>query len=351
LKSMISDFQDNSEELKAELVNEVGMKKPHSRKLLRHLSSLSQLWVCAQHSMSTGETKEPTTATTSLDADGGEERDELSLLALRLVSHHKRMSLLRRILSFHETRNPKHYINLRSSSKLFHSVLRPPPLWTSFPHSNHATLQSLVNRLEELRGDEESSGNVPSVLFIEEGVHSGDGWYVKVKKPLSMYGAGCGKTMLVGVGLLIQGKKSDGIVEIEDLSIKGGEGCGLYAGGGMNVIMRGCSIEDFQCQGVVASFADISCDDLQVVGCGENGVFANNNATITLSGQGTTIQGNGTKGESHHYGLKADSSSTIHLIHPLTKEEISTNNGGGGNWDEDLFSFHPSFHRIVQVSK
>ena len=110
LKSMISDFQDNSEELKAELVNEVGMKKPHSRKLLRHLSSLSQLWVCAQHSMSTGETKEPTTATTSLDADGGEERDELSLLALRLVSHHKRVSLLRRILSFHKTKNPKDYI-------------------------------------------------------------------------------------------------------------------------------------------------------------------------------------------------------------------------------------------------
>ena len=48
LESMISDFQDNSEELKAELVNEVGMKKPHSRKLLRHLSSLSQLSVSAQ---------------------------------------------------------------------------------------------------------------------------------------------------------------------------------------------------------------------------------------------------------------------------------------------------------------
>ena len=48
LNSMISDFQDNSEELKAELVNEVGMKKPHSRKLLRHLSSLSQLSVAAQ---------------------------------------------------------------------------------------------------------------------------------------------------------------------------------------------------------------------------------------------------------------------------------------------------------------
>ena len=48
LQSMISDVEENAEELKAELVNEVGMKKPHSRKLLRHLNSLSQLPVAAQ---------------------------------------------------------------------------------------------------------------------------------------------------------------------------------------------------------------------------------------------------------------------------------------------------------------
>ena len=48
LQSMISDVEENAEELKAELVNEVGMKKPHSRKLLRHLDSLSQLPVAAQ---------------------------------------------------------------------------------------------------------------------------------------------------------------------------------------------------------------------------------------------------------------------------------------------------------------
>ena len=54
---------------------------------------------------------------------------------------------------------------------------------------------------------------------------------------------------------------------------------------------------------------------------------------ITLSGQGTSIQGNVTEGDIYSYGLNAYSfSSKINLVAPLTKEQISTNNGGGGNW-------------------
>ena len=294
------------------------------------------------HYEMSSETKELTTTATLEDggAGGGEGGGEItpSLVSL-LLSHHKRVSLLRRIFSFHKTKNPKHYINLRSSSKLFHRALPPPPLWTTFPCSNHATLQSLVNRLEELQGDEENSGNVPSVLFIEEGEHGGGGKYVEMKKPLSMYGAGRGKTTLVGVGLYIKGNKSDGIVEIQDLTIKGGERNGLGAREGMKVIMRGCTIEECGENGVDATGADITCDDLQVMGCGESGVCAGANATITLSGQSTSIQGNVTRGYSWEYGcygLEAySSSSSIHLVHPLTKEQISKKNGGGGNWGGD----------------
>ena len=227
-----------------------------------------------------------------------------------------------------------------------------------------------MDRLEELRGDEDSSGSVPSVLFIEEGIYGGEGmrcveedtyqhcyWQhyqdlweyrlgsfsVEVKKPLSIYGAGRGKTTLVGFGLKIKGEESEGTVEIEDLTIKGAKKNGLCVIGkdfytcGMHVIMRGCSIEDCQEVGVFANNADISCDDLQVVGCGQSGVFARNNATITLSGQGTTIQGNVTnqaEGDcGYFYGLHTfnSDSSEIHLVHPLTKEQISTNNWGG-NW-------------------
>ena len=154
-------------------------------------------------------------------------------------------------------------------------------------------------------------------------------------KPTKISGQGCGMTTLVEFGLLIKGNKSDGIVEIQDLTIKGGEGTGLGAWQGMNVIMKGCTIEECGRYGVVAGGADITCDDLQVIGCGYSGVRAFENATITLSGQSTSIEGNGTKGNSYWYGLHASSSSSIHLVPPLTKEQISKNNGGGGNWGGD----------------
>ena len=287
------------------------------------------------------------TTATQEDADGGGEQQVIMTpsLASLLLSHHKKVSLLRCIFSFHKTKNPKHYIDLRSLSKLFHRALpQPPPLWTSFPNSNHTTLQSLLDRLRELwQGGDRST--MPFVIFIGEGEHSGGGEemkdYVKVQIPLSIYGAGRGRTTLVGVGLWIQGNKSFpamGVVEIGDLTIKGGKGLGLTAYRGMDVRMRGVSVEDFQCHGVGANGADISCDDLQVVGCGLSGVCASSNATITLSGQGTTIQGNVTDGDSdlYDYGLYTDSSSgKIQLVLPLTKEQISTNNGGGGNWGGD----------------
>ena len=167
------------------------------------------------------------------------------------------------------------------------------------------------------------------VLVLGEGEYTNGGEDLVLDKPTKIIGQGCGKTTLVGVSLHIRGLKSNGIVEIEDLKIQGGEGdAGLYADGGMNVIMRGVSIVDCQMHGVIAWGADITCDDLQVVGCGHSGVCADPNATITLSGQGTTIQGNVTTGNSLCKGLDVSwYSSAIHLVHPLTKEQISTNNG------------------------
>ena len=199
-----------------------------------------------------------------------------------------------------------------------------------FPSSKHATLQSLLDRLHELHKKSSSKAALPSLLLIAEGEHVSE--RVQVNFPISLIGAGREMTTLL-FGLKIQGKKSEGIVEIEDLTIKGAKGEGLHAYYGMKVIMRGCTVEECGGCGVFAYEADITCDDLQVIGCGRSGVYAYGNATITLSGQSTSIQGNVTKGDSDYYGLNAFwSSSSIHLVPPLTKEQISKNNGGGGNW-------------------
>ena len=80
---------------------------------------------------------------------------------------------------------------------------------------------------------------------VEKGdTMDGEGRYFLLDKPTKIIGQGRGLTTLVGVGLRIQGNKSDGIVEIQDLTIKGGEGPGLFAYNGMKVNMRGCTVED-----------------------------------------------------------------------------------------------------------
>jgi hypothetical protein len=62
-------------------------------------------------------------------------------------------------------------------------------------------------------------------------------------------------------------------------------------------------------------------------------VLADNGASITLIGAKTTVHHNCTKGDSDNYGLKVFGSfSTIQLVSPLTKEQVSLDNGGGGNW-------------------
>ena len=267
-------------------------------------------------------------------------------LATRILSRLP-IVLLRRIFVFHETKTPQEIIQLRSSSKLLRNVLRPPPLWTSFPNSNHATLQSLLDRLGELRGKEEagggskeesggskeesSSSSVPSLVLIDEGEYD-EGEYVVIKYPVSIIGQGREKTTL-SFGLFIKGKKREGdVVIVDSLKIKECQMVGLWADGGMDVVMRRCTMEKCWACGVAAQNAHVSCDDLQVVGCGQSGVAALSNGTVKLSGEDTSIRGNCTDGGSDDYGLEASSSSKIQLVSPLTKEKISTSNGGGGNW-------------------
>ena len=68
--------------------------------------------------------------------------------------------------------------------------------------------------------------------------------------------------------------------------------------------------------------------------CRWSGIWCRVNALIELEGDQTKVDGNVTDGYGYYYGLYTyDTSSTIHLLFPLTKDSVSTNNHGGRNYD------------------
>lgn len=170
----------------------------------------------------------------------------------------------------------------------------------------------------------------------------------ELEKPIKIYGQGRGETTLAGFGLQIKGNKED-VVEIGDLKIQDCGVFGLHAEDGMNLIVKRCTIEKCHEHGVRVYNADVSCDDLQVTGCYGSGVCVYS-GTMKLNGEGTRIEGNVTEGDSQSYGVQAYSSdSKIQLVAPLTKEKISINNGGGGNWGGS--EEHGDVGTVEQVSE
>ena len=55
-----------------------------------------------------------------------------------------------RIFSFLYVPDDKDHIPLRSLCRLFRDALKPPPLWTTFPHPNYSTLNGLMDKLNEM---------------------------------------------------------------------------------------------------------------------------------------------------------------------------------------------------------
>jgi len=76
------------------------------------------------------------------------------------------------------------------------------------------------------------------------------------------------------------------------------------------------------------------CTDVEVCQCRQSGMVASNGGSITIMGTKTTCTvHDNCKRHKYDYGLQVSSrGSKIYLISPLTKEIVSINNGGGGNY-------------------
>jgi hypothetical protein len=125
-----------------------------------------------------------------------------------------------------------------------------------------------------------------------------------------------------------------GNCHLQHLTLRQAKECGVN--GLSSFTMENVLVEQCGFSGVVAYGTGVvgRCTNVEVRQCGWSGVSASDGASITLIGAKTTVHHNCTAGGSHDYGLKVygSSSSTIQLVSPLTKEQVSLDNGGGGNW-------------------
>ena len=233
-------------------------------------------------------------------------------------------------------------LHLRRLCNMFKASLKPPPKgkWTEYPHTNHASIDSLFNRCKELY--EEDPRKAPTIFFIKAGDHEvevsvdeddededGRENQLLITYPMKIIGTGRDKTIIHG-GFKIQGTNEAGKrVDMQDMTMKGSRWFGLY-NNGLSFL---CDSMTFtQCgYGVSADNTKGRLINCVITQCGDSGIWCGKNTLIELEGVQTKVDGNGTSG--YGYGLQSQfTSSAIQFLFPLTKESVSTNNFGHGNY-------------------
>ena len=124
----------------------------------------------------------------------------------------------------------------------------------------------------------------------------------------------CGRHGVIASGTGVTGKCTN-------MEVRHCGGSGVQAGGRASMKVIATATTGWRECRIVGRFAD-----------------AFNGGSITLIGAKTTVHHNNTDGDSDEYGLKVvgSSSATIQLVSPLTKEHVSIDNAGGGNWGADM---------------
>jgi hypothetical protein len=162
--------------------------------------------------------------------------------------------------------------------------------------------------------------------------------YVLFKVPMTVSGDGREKTFVEGGGFMIEGEK-DQHCTFFDLTIQKTKYTGLYGECGMSFHCRRVKFDKCGDNGVYARYTKGRLTNCQVTNCTSSGIISWD-STIEIEGEESRINNNCTISGKTDYGLDASSpsisagssSSHIHLLSPLTKEDVSTSNNGGGNY-------------------
>ena len=174
----------------------------------------------------------------------------------------------------------------------------------------------------------------PKIVFVMKGTFHiyANNPRVNINYPMIMIGAGQNKTNLSGYCLRIGGTKEKGKnVRMQDITMVRSSGDGLYGYNGLFFLCTRMTFTQCGGDGVRAYNTKGRLINCVITQCRNSGIFSSTNALIELEGDQTKVDGNNASGDG--YGLETYStSSIIHLLFPLTKESVSTNNGGDGNY-------------------
>jgi len=220
---------------------------------------------------------------------------------------------------------------------MFHASLTPTPddlkgVFTQFPHPNHPSLRSLFARCDELHSEDPT--RAPTIFYIKEGDHEAGGM-MEINYPMKVIGAGRDKTTIRGGGFKIQGVKEEGKhVALKEMTLQEASGNGLESKGGLSFLCDSMTFTQCGHRGVWAANTKGRLINCVFTQCGRSGIFCFTNALIELEGDQTKVDGNVTRGWDGSYGLTTyNTSCIIHLLFPLTKESVSTNNRHGRNYN------------------
>jgi hypothetical protein len=256
-----------------------------------------------------------------------------------------------RIFSFYVP-DDKDHIQLRFLCRLFRDALIPPPLYTTFPHPKYPTLNGLMDKLNNVY--QKDPTKAPKIVFVLKGTFRvkatatyNNEAVIIIKYPLKIIGAGQNKTIIHGGGFSIprniHGKnKNKGIVELSRMTVRrmisnnGLFANGLFANQGLSFVCRDMTFTQCGAHGVCAFNATGRLINCVITQCSSAGIISGCGGLIEVEGSRTKVEKNGTSKGSYYKGLFVTSGSSIHLLSPLTKENVSTNNwknqnyGGGG---------------------
>jgi len=202
------------------------------------------------------------------------------------------------------------------------------------PSKKYPTLKKAVTQASApFAGDKT---NRVTTIVVGEGEHLIDGNYLEIPSTMKIVGdSRVPKEKIVVMGG-IWWNALQGNLHLQHLTLRQAKQHGVW--GCSSFTMDDVVVERSTFSGVFVMDTGVvgRCTNVEVRFCKWSGVLVNRGASMTLVGPNTKVHDNCTGGITTSYGLSVSANSSIQLVSPLTKETVSINNGGGGNWGGDI---------------